>query len=220
MQSTTKPCAYFLGYTVHVHAWGSWNKSYTVLRICVICRWECSFEIMRQRKTWWHHNKWTYIGFAIHQRWRRWFSRFLRNLPNSNASWVWWRREVDMLPVSLALCERKPPVTDGSLTNGQLCGDLMFSLLIAWASGWTNRRIAGGGWTLMWCHCNGVIKHSLFYSFRSDDLSIRKHSRSIRHITFIVIWVHWCVMCHMDLNVLTYTHKTILGLFFVKCVIL
>ena len=45
-------------------------------------------------------------------------------------------------------------------TKGQLCGALMFSLLFAWITCWTNIQVAGDFMTLIWGHDNEFMRQT------------------------------------------------------------
>ena len=56
---------------------------------------------------------------------------------------IWWRHQMETFSPLLALCAgiHRSPVN--STYKGQWRGALMFSLICAWISGWTNNREAG-----------------------------------------------------------------------------
>ena len=54
------------------------------------------------------------------------------------------RHDSEKLSTLLFLCEGNLPVTDGFPHKRSECGDLMFSLLLAWSVCWTNIRVATG----------------------------------------------------------------------------
>ena len=56
----------------------------------------------------------------------------------------WWRHQIETFSALLVFCAGNSTVTGEFPTHkGQWRGALMFSLIFAWANGWTNHRDAG-----------------------------------------------------------------------------
>ena len=55
---------------------------------------------------------------------------------------TWWRYQMEILSMLLALCKEKPQFTNGFPHKSQWRGYLMFSLIFPWTNGWVNDRHA------------------------------------------------------------------------------
>ena len=55
----------------------------------------------------------------------------------------WWRRQMETLSASLAICAGNSHVPVNSPHKGQWRGALMFSLIYVWINDWVNNREAG-----------------------------------------------------------------------------
>ena len=61
---------------------------------------------------------------------------------NRPLKWLSWRHDLDTVSTLQAISEGKPLLT-GGFTKGNLCGDLMYSFLLASTSCWTNSLVGG-----------------------------------------------------------------------------
>ena len=120
----------------------------------------------------WRFFEWERNGFNISLHYITWFS----TMTNMHSSWKrsvsWWRHQIEIFSVLLALCGgiRQSPVN--SPHKGQWHEALMFSLICAWTNVWANNRDAGD-----------LKRHCTHY-----DVTVIRRARAYIHT--ILIWTN------------------------------
>ena len=82
------------------------------------------------------------VLFIYNSLWYTWYTWWYTCLICIYIS-TWWRHQMEIFSVLLALCAGNSPVPVNSPHKGQWHGALMFSLICVWINGWVNNRKAG-----------------------------------------------------------------------------
>ena len=125
----------------------------------------------------------------------------------------WWRRQMETLSWSLAICAgiHRSPVN--SPHKGLWRGALMFSLICAWINGWVNNHEAGdlichGAHyyaTVMWYHNNEAHDMSIKYRLICHNNMLRTSANSLLYKAYM--FAKYIITCPIHSWIWTQLHK-------------
>ena len=100
---------------------------------------------------------------------------------------AWWRHQMEIFFVLLAICAGNSPVPMNSPHKGQWRGALMFSLICVWINGWVNNRKAGDLRRYR-AHYDATVIGVMFYAAILSWVLIK--ADCMLYAVTMVLWYH------------------------------